>query len=323
MQDDEQLQVLLAQLRRKSPPLPPLVRQKLLSRLFFYIQQSPALWRDDHQDYSMALSRTFRWVCDNFEEFNPGSRTVSDALMSWVNGYLKWRILDLKRSQSLGTEDDRTDKDLRAIRKAGLKPVELDKPLADDQGNQTSQSTTVPDPRQGEASLLDGWIERLQQARRHRLGQEVRRYLETDPDGLLQGCSPRGSTDCHCGELTRRVHLTVPPETVRDTAAAFGLSEQTLYTHWRTKCLPLLQIIALRHDPQVKTYAQQDPNQQLRECCPEGLADCNCANLARQLLLSEPPLTLKALAKALKIKESTLTDHWQTQCLPLLKAYRL
>jgi hypothetical protein len=323
MHDDEQLQDLLAQLRRQSPPLPPLSRQKRLSKLLLYIQNSPALWRDGHQDYATALNKTLRWVCDNLEDFDPGDRAVSDALIRWVNGHLKWRILDLKRPQSLGPEDDRIDRDLRAIRKAGLKPVELDKPLADEQGNQTPQRTTVPDPRQGEFSLLDGWIERLQQEQRHRLGQEIRQYLETDPDGLLQGCSPRNGADCHCGELTRRIHLAVPPETVRDIANGFGLSEQTLYTHWRTKCLPLLQIIALRHDPQVKTCARQDPGQQLRGSYPEGLEDCNCGNLAQQLLLSDQPFTLKSLAKALKTKESTLTKHWQTQCLPLLKSFRL
>jgi hypothetical protein len=294
-----------------------------MSRLLLYIQQSSDLNRDGHQDYATALNKTLRWVWDNLEAFDPGDRAVSDALICWVNGHLKWRIKDLKLPQSFGTEDDRTDRDYRAIRKNGLKPLELDKPLADDQGNQTSQSMTVADPRQGEASLLDGWIERLQQERRHRMGQEIYQYMETDPDGLLQGCSPRNSVDCHCGELTRRIHLSIPAETVRDIANAFSLSEQTLYTHWRTKCLPLLQIIALRHDPQVKTYAQQDPNQKLRECYPERLEDCNCANLARQLLLSEQPLTLKALAKDLKTKEAALTNHWQTQCLPKLKAFRL
>jgi len=322
MSNDEQIQELLTQLRRQSPPLPPVARQKLLSRLLGYIQQSPDLWWDSHQDYAAALNKTLGWVCNHLEGFDPGDRSPSTALINWVNGHLKWRILDLKSSRSL-PEDDRTDKDINKIRQIGLRPVELDKALADDQGNQTAQGTTVPDPGQGGASLLDCWIEQLQQQQRRNMGREIRRYLETDPDGLLQGCSPRNLPDCHCGELTRRIHLAVPPETVRDIAKALNLPEQTFYTHWRTKCLPLLQIIALRHDPEVKAYAQQDPNHQLRACGLEGLADCNCATLAQHLLLSEQPLTLKALAKTLKVRESDLTDHWQSRCLPQLKVFRL
>lgn len=323
MYDDEQLQKLLTQLQRQSPPLPPLVRQKLLSRLLGYIQQSPALWWDSHQDYPAALNKTLEWVCNNLEKFDPGDLAPSTALINWVNGHLKWRILDLKRSRTLGSEDDRTNKDINKIRQIGLRTVELDKALADDQGNQTAQDTRAPDPDQGGASLLDRWIEQLQQHQRQNLGREIRRYLETDPDGLLQGCSPRNLPDCHCGELTRRIQLADPPETVRDVAKAFNLSEQTLYTHWRTKCLPMLQIIALRHDPEVKAYAQQDPNQKLKGCNLVGLADCHCGILAQHLLLSEQPLTLKALAKTLKVRESDLTDHWQNRCLPELKAFRL
>jgi AcrR family transcriptional regulator len=322
MYDDEQIQDLLTQLRRRSPPLPSLARQKLLSRLLGYIQQSPALRRDSHQDYAAVLNKTLVWVCNHLEEFEPGDQAPSTALISWVNGHLKWRLLDLKSPRSL-PEDDRTDKDINKIRQIGLRPVELDKALADDQGNQTGQGTTVPDPRQGGASLLDRWIEQLQQQQQHQMGREIRRYLETDPDGLLRACSPRNLPDCHCGELTRRIHLAVPPEAVRDIAKALSLSEQTLYTHWRTKCLPMLQIIALRHDPEVKAYAQQDPNHELRACYLEGWADCNCATLAQQLLLSEQPLTIKALAKTLKVRESDLTDHWQRRCLPQLKAFRL
>lgn len=322
MCDDEQLRAWL-DLVCQEPPTPPLMRQKALSRLLLCIQRSPRLWRDPHQDYAYALNQTLEWVCRNLAQFNAETDSVAEDLLRWVNGHLKWRIQDLKLKKPLGAKDDRVGKDAWALVRLGLQPVELDKPMPTDQGGSAPVGSLVADPNWGESTLLDRLIETLQQNQQARLGQVIRDYLTTDPDGLLHACCPRKFPDCHCHTLVRQLHLTEPPETLRAIASQTGMPEQTLYSHWRSKCLPLLQIVALRHDPQVLNYAQHDPGQQLQSCHPEGLAPCSCLELSRRLLLSEVPTPLKAVAKALGVKESTLTNHWQTQCLPLLKTHRL
>jgi hypothetical protein len=313
MDDDEQLQGWLTQLCGPGPKLTAPVASKVLWRILWRIQHSPRLWRDSHQDYELVLNDFLGWIHDHICEFKPGTGPVSEALLRWVNGHLRWRVHDL-RAKGINP-----DPSLRR----GEPPISLDSPVGDDQGNPTTQQSLIADPRFGHLTLLDQWIERLQAERQQRVGEQVRAYVQGDPHGVLRACHPKKSPDCHCQALVMGLHLNEPTTTLRAIAQRFGVNEQMLYAHWRKKCLPLLQVIALRSDPKVKAYLASSPDVAFGGCHAEGAVACNCLELSRRLVLSEVLLPLRAIAKALDVNESTLVAHWQTQCLPHLKRYRL
>ncbi|MBE9108890.1 hypothetical protein IQ273_05595 [Nodosilinea sp. LEGE 07298] len=324
MCDDAQLQSWLEKLCAPESELTPLARHKILSRLMLCIARSPRLWRDSHQDYAMALNRTLVWVRKDICKFDPGDGSVSEALLRWVNGTLKRRVQDLRGARGLGAEDDRTDRDYRRIAKLGLgPPVELDKPVIDSQGHTTTQAPLTADPKSGRYTLLEQWIERLQAQQYQRIGQQVRAYLESDPHGVLRACQSRKYPDCHCQGLVQGLYLSQPPLTQRAIATQLKANEQTVYTHWRDKCLPLLQIIALRHDPQVRNYLQVHSDRDFGQGQLEGTEHGSCLELSQRLLLSEVLSPLRAIAKELRVNETDLVAHWQTQCLPHLKRHRL
>ncbi|MFQ3635742.1 MAG: hypothetical protein SNJ57_07895 [Cyanobacteriota bacterium] len=319
MCDDTQVQTLLDEIR--SPDTTPLLRRKALSRLLLCIQRSPKLRRFAHPDYGHALSLTLEWVCRAIAQFSPRSDSISTDLMNWVNGYLDWRIRDLQNPNKSVTELHRPEREERQIKQEFGGVVLLDQSIGED-GNPTPVGDLTPDPRQ-DMTLLESWIQALQRAQKRRIGLEIHRYLAADPDAILQGCHPNKFLECHCQALIQRMHLSEPPETRRAIAQDFGMPEQTLYSHWRDKCLPLLQIVALRFDPQVIDFLQSEEARYLGECHPEALKSGNCLDLAKRLLLSQPPESMGAIARDLKIKESALTKHWQSECLPKLKKHRL
>jgi hypothetical protein len=318
MCDDTQVQTLLDEIR--SPDTTPLLRRKALSRLLLCIQRSPKLRRFAHPDYGHALSLTLEWVCRAIAQFSPRSDSVSTDLMNWVNGYLDGRIKDLRNPDKNVKYLHRPEREERRIKREFGGVVRLDQSIGED--DPTPLGDFTPDPRQG-TTLLETWIGTLQQAQKQRIGLEIHRYLAADPDAILQGCHPNKFLECHCQSLIQRMHLSETPETQRAIAQDFGIPEQTLYSHWRDKCLPLLQIVALRFDPQVIEFLQSDEARCLGECHPEALKSGNCLDLAKRLLLSQPPESMGAIARDLKIKESALANHWKNECLPKLKKYRL
>lgn len=319
MCDDAQIQALLDEIR--SPDAAPLLRRKALSRLLLCIQRSPKLRRSRHPDYGHALSLTMERVCRAIDEFSPRSASVSTDLMNWVNGYLEGRIRDLRNPDTKIKDLHRPERGEREIKREFGNVVLLDQSIGED-GNQTPVGDLTPDPRQ-DMTLLEAWIQALQQAQKQRIGLEIHRYLAADPDAILQGCHPNKFLECHCQALIQRLHLSEPPETRRAIAQDFGIPEQTLYSHWRDKCLPLLQIVALRFDPQVIEFLQSDEAQCLGDCHPPAQEFCNCLDVAKRLLLSQPPESMRAIARDLQIKESTVAKHWQSECLPKLKKHRL
>jgi len=319
MCDDTQIQTLLDEIR--SPDATPLLRRKALSRLLLCIQRSPKLRRSRHPDYGHALSLTLERVCRAIDEFSPRSASISTDLMNWVNGYLDGRIRDLRNPDTKIKELHRPDREERQIKQEFGGVVLLDQSIGED-GNPTSLGDLTPDPRQ-DMTLLESWIQALQQAQKQRIGRDIHRYLAADPDAILQGCHPGQFSECHCQALIQRLHLSEPPETRRAIAQDFGIPEQTLYSHWRNKCLPLLQIVALRFDTQVIEFLQSAEAQALGNCRPPEQIPCNCLDVAKRLLLSEPPESMGAIARDLKIKESALAKHWHSECLPRLKKHRL
>lgn len=221
---DEQLRDLIYKVCQYEDPS--LERQKALNRLLMVIEQLPDLYKSSHQDYPQALNQTWEWVSRNIGEFEPRSPTVQQSLVTWINGYLKWRIRDLyaKENQYL---------------------VSLDQPISNDDGDQTTLLEQLPDPQFSpiSLSLLDIKIAQIQERSRQRQGQTVKQYIEQDPEWRLTGCHLRQYPESHCQLLAMRLLLREPPQRIADVAREFNISNQTLYWHWKRKCIPLLQDI--------------------------------------------------------------------------------
>ncbi len=221
---DEQLRDLIDEVCRYKDLS--LGRQKALNRLLVTIQQLPGIYKSSHQDYPEALNQTWEWVSRKIHTFEPRSRSVQQSLVTWINGYLKWRIKDLYAPENQYS-------------------ISLDRPIGDDEGDRTTLLDWLPDPQftTPTLDLLEVKIVQIQEIERQRLGQRVRQYIQQDEEGKLTGCHPRKHPKCNCQLLAMRLLLQEPPQRIADVAREFDVNNQTLYSHWKNNCLPILQDI--------------------------------------------------------------------------------
>ena len=200
-----------------------LQRQKNLNRLLILIQQLPGIYQSSHQDYPEAYNRTLEWVCKNIERFEPKSGSIQKSLVTWINGYLKWRIRDLYVSDN--------SYDPQRIYPHSNEDSEIN--LIDN----------IPDP-QFSLSLLDTQIAAIQAERQARLGQAIADYVRQDLNKRLTKTYPRKHRQCNCQYLAIHLLLEQPPQKISSIARELKVNNQTLYSHWKQKCLPLLQEIS-------------------------------------------------------------------------------
>ena len=218
---DQQFQDLIEQLRQFEQTSSK--GRKALNRLIIIIQRHPGLYRSSHPDYCQALNRTLEWMCKNLESFEPRPPSVDQSFIRWVNGYLKWRVRDLY------APDEKY-------------PVKsLDRPISNQEGESTTLAENLADPKA--IAGLEEWIEENQKTTRLSIGDAVWEYIEQDPENRLKSCYPRNYPECHCQILARRLLLEQPPHKISEIAREYNISNQTLYSHWKRKCLPLLQTI--------------------------------------------------------------------------------
>ncbi|MGB3511745.1 MAG: hypothetical protein WBA93_21405 [Microcoleaceae cyanobacterium] len=216
---EDQLRDLITQICQSQSPIPE--RQKALNRLLILIQQLPGLYRSSHQDYPEAYNRTLEWASKNIQNFQSRPPSWEKSFVVWINGYLKWRIRDLY------TPDNKYDS--------------LDKPIS----NEAGESKTLKDKLPANTlSLLEIKIAELQQAKLERQGEEIRQYIEADPEEKLKASHPKKYPECNCQILATQLLLAEPPQKIADISQEINISNQTLYSHWKRKCLPLLREIA-------------------------------------------------------------------------------
>jgi hypothetical protein len=198
-------------------------KQMALNQLLILIEQLPGIYRSSHQDYAEAYNRTLEWVCKNIDRFESCSSSIENDFVSWINGYLKWRIRDLY------TPDRKFDFiNIQRSDDSYLEAIE-----------------NLPDPRFS-LSLLDRQIAEMQAIEQQRQGEVVKQYIEQDLERILTDCHLRKCPECHCQFLAMQLLLSDPPKKISDLSRELNLNNQTLYSHWRQKCLPLLQEIARR-----------------------------------------------------------------------------
>lgn len=220
---DNQLQAKIDAVRQHPPDS--LERRKALNRLLAIVPQLTGIYRSSHPDYLQALNLSYEWMCRHIDRFQARSPDIEKDFVRWFNGYLKWRIRDLYAPNSQYDE-----------RRVNLTP---------DANRGTDPLENVPDPKTS-LGWLDAEIVRLQREQRQRRGLAVWQYVEEDPQSELANCHPRLAPSCNCQLLAVRLLLAQPPGKIADIAREFSVNNRTLYSHWKRKCLPLLQDIADR-----------------------------------------------------------------------------
>jgi hypothetical protein len=216
---DRRLSALIAEIRQN--PANSRKWRTAMHKLLWEIQQLPGLKKSSHPNYPEALNLTLEWVSREIDKFQPRQSSVSESLVKWINGYLGWRIKDLYSP----------DKDA---------PISLDAPIAVDAG-ETTRLELLSDFTLGG---LDGMIASVQKETTLRIGIELERYIEQDPEGKLKNSYPRSYPECNCQFLSLRRVLKEPPDKFQDLAEELNVKYTTLNSHWKRKCEPSLQEIA-------------------------------------------------------------------------------
>lgn len=201
--------------------------RRAMHLLLIKLQTLPGLLKSSHPDYLEALNRTWEKVSrDICSEFKTGSESLEKSLVTWINGYLYWRIRDLYTCKS-------------------AKLFSLDAKIY-----QLQKSTTlieqVEDTEFKTYTLqgLDGYIEQLQSQETERLATKILNYIEKDPQKLLKNCYARAYSNCNCQLISQKRYLTKPPNTFAEIAQELNIPHRKLMNHWYGRCMPLLQQIA-------------------------------------------------------------------------------
>ncbi|OCQ95496.1 hypothetical protein BCD67_09685 [Oscillatoriales cyanobacterium USR001] len=233
---DRQLRLLAEKVC--SYPAKSLERQKALNLLLVKLQHLPGLLKSSHPDYLEALNRTWEWFSQNIcQTFKPSGASFQESLCKWINGYLYWRIRDLKSPQ--------TD-------------YSLDNSFKNSESLETYLDR-LPDAQAPKLSGLDNYLDRLRSEQLQEIVLQLEKYIEEDPERKLRNCYPRKHPNCNCQFLTQRLFLQNPADKMADIIRELQLKDpnvkdQTVRSHWNKKCKPLLQEIAvnLGYSPEIE-----------------------------------------------------------------------
>ncbi len=198
-------------------------KAKALNRFIILCQKNLSLIKDKHLDYPEALNKTWKWVSENLNKFQPSSPSFSHSLQIWINGYLYWRIKDLYIINTpLGIS---------------LEQLSID-------GKEFSDTGFVAPTLSG----LDALEKSEEEKQLNLVLEEIRRYIESDPDCILRKFHPRGHPECNCQLLIKRLIFQKPPDTLANIAKECGINYQNVNTRWqhpkRQNCRQMLKEIA-------------------------------------------------------------------------------
>lgn len=252
---DERLRQLLKQVLQSN--VGSLERASALNDLLALIPRLPGIRRNPHPDYLEALNQGLGQVEQNIhKQFKLNSDLESATILrqrfvNWVNSYLKYRILDLYRVENRPLSLD------TPIGESGVKFIDI----------LTNEGFIAPT-----LNTIDSLIESEQKQRTQRKVEALELYIEQDPDNKLRGCHPTSCPECNCQTLVTELFLNAPGSavtvkegskkviiarsekkvTVRNIASRFGIKEQTIHTHWKRKCQPLLRELVNKFEQSIQ-----------------------------------------------------------------------
>ena len=234
---DEKLRELIATVCKRYPAG---TREwkKAMHHLLIEIQSLQELAKDSHYNYEEVLNDTLLEVSQRICEFRLDSNELKNSLIVWINLKLrlKYKILDLYRYN-----------DIFVTTKTRAEKIRISKQVENER-----------DPRPCSLWEIEAETERRQEQEAvHSIGTKVQNYILQDPEGRLRNCSLRNYPDCNCQALSERLLLKAPPDKLAAVAREFGVSYQTLVSHWKKKGEPLIQKIATEI---TNSYTNQPPN---------------------------------------------------------------
>ncbi|NEO57667.1 MAG: hypothetical protein F6K54_34140 [Okeania sp. SIO3B5] len=273
---DEKLKQLLQKIC--NCPTGSLKYQQTMGSLLTLTCRFPGIRRDAHPNYLEALNNTLFDVRKNLAQFldradidQVSASTLREHYVMWVNGFLKYDILDLYRRhpQELSLNVTQPDKD-------GGEWIE----------NLSDDGFTYPT-----LDSLDSLMQQEESQTTQNKGLILELYIETDPDGKLSSCHPQNYPDCNAQTIVQyfylsdraekitvkedwvitrsRKGLTIkksskritlvaaePKKTWQSFAKEQGINYQTLKAHWQRKCLPLLREIVIDIENNLDYYSR-------------------------------------------------------------------
>ncbi|MEM1425114.1 MAG: hypothetical protein AAGF75_00970 [Cyanobacteria bacterium P01_H01_bin.130] len=229
-----------------------------LNRFFRLIPQMPDLYRHPHPQYTEALNDALQTTDKRLTQFQCNWQGDTDTqirwrFMRWFNTPLRYRIKDLYR---------------QAWQQRGKAPLSLDCAITDSSATTLGDTVAAEGGEGVKLSGLDALIEAQQREKTQRQGLLVELYIEQDPDCTLQGCQARKAAQLNCQSVAQKMLLRLQGGKVgklapekrlswRMLAEQLAVKEQTVHSHWKRKCLPLLQKIARTIEAQSDLYAQK------------------------------------------------------------------
>ncbi|MBE9183312.1 hypothetical protein IQ270_00870 [Microcoleus sp. LEGE 07076] len=187
-------------------------RRKLLNRLLRQLQLLPKLSKVAHPYYWEALNKTWEWLDSNLHEFEPRRSPIQDSLTYWINGHLRYRIIDLYAKK-----------------------------------NQKNGCLEYLENRRYEIECLDGLeaeIERIDREKNQALARAIAQYIDRDPDKKLRNCHPRNRPDCNCQSIVQKLFLEESPQKMSAIARQLNINTQTINSFWKRKGFTKVQEIA-------------------------------------------------------------------------------
>lgn len=208
---DEQLRQLI--LTICSQPRDSLQRRKSMERLLLKVQRLPKLSKSFHPDALEAVNKTWEWLDNNLHNFHPRSSPIRDSLVTWINGYLRYRIRDLYAAKP----KNMVSLDIRECRQF-YHPC---------------------------FCSFDPYIEQLEAEENQSLARNIAQYINRDPDAILRKCYPKNRPDCNCQIIVQRLFLQQSPEKLSTIARQLNINTQTIHSFWRRTGFPKVRAIAL------------------------------------------------------------------------------
>lgn len=259
---DEKLKQLLQQINSATESSK--IQQRMGS-LLALTSRLPGIRQDAHPNYLEAVNNTLLDVRKNLTQFltntdieRVSAATLREHYVRWVNGFLKYDILDLYRCH-------RQDLSLNVAQPERDEGEWLESLSEDGFNYQIFDS-------------LDSLLQQEENQMTQNKGLILELYIESDPEGKLSGCHPQNYPNCNAKAIveyfylsdraekitfkedwviakskreltikksTKRIILAAaePKKTWQGFAKKQGINYQTLKAHWQRKCLPLLREI--------------------------------------------------------------------------------
>lgn len=289
-------------------------RKTNLDRLLRLMSELPAIKRCSEEE---CFNESLQGFAKNVGTFLEGANIETldaeetlTATVKYFNGILRNKKKDYYR------QIKRNSTFTIAGTKETGKILSIDLPVGRGEGKKYTVEDSVADQR-----LSSGWewIETEENKLRH---EDLKAYLRTDPEGILQSYHPKGYPQANFWELVKRQMLRETPQSWQDICQELEVKFGTItaYSHRHLSLVlqwVFIQKIDKQHGSKWWEFIEVDAGGVLRGKKLDGCPECDGREVAKGLLLPEDkPGKMGAIARRFQVLTKDVEDFWKTQCLP-------